>query len=360
MKTGIIGLFVALSGTIVLSSCSAEEVKDEKEIVLKPLVTIQNVQEKPFHHEIRVQGNIETDQDVTLSAEMGGLITSINVKEGQTVRKGQVVARVDASVLSSNVNELKTKLEYAEYMLDKQEELQKRGVGSEFDLETAKSQVNSIMASMRSLNAQRGKAVIRAPFTGVVDEVFARRGQMAGPASPIIRLVNNSAIDIVASVSEKHFTRVKIGTQISVSFPNYTDTVIKLAITNVGNYIQPTNRTFRIMSEIKNNTFFLPNMLAEVSITDFSVSNGLVVPSISVLKDRNNEDYIFVAEAKKGKKDHFKVHVVHVKVVNKFDGETLITSSTKLTKDTRIVVEGAKGIADKDTVRINVDEDKKD
>lgn len=358
MKTGIIGLFIVLTAAVVLSSCEAEIVQEE-EIVLKPLVTIQNVQEKSFHHEIRVQGNIETDQDVTLSAEMGGLITSINVKEGQTVRKGQVVARVDASVLSSNVNELKTKLEYAEYMLGKQEELQKRGVGSEFDLETAKSQVNSIMASMRSLNTQRGKAVIRAPFTGVVDEVFARRGQMAGPASPIVRIVNNSSIDIVASISEKHFTKVKIGTEMNVSFPNYSDTVIKLKVTNVGNYIQPTNRTFRIMSEINNNTFFLPNMLAEVSITDFSVENGLIVPSVSVLKDRNNEDYIFVADPSK-EENQFKVRVVHVAVVNKFDGETLITSTTKLNKDTKVVVDGAKGIADKDTVRINTDEDKKD
>ena len=358
MKAGIIGLFVAVSGTLVLSSCSSEEIKEEKEVVLKPLVTVANVQEKAFHHEIRVQGNIETDQDVTLSAEMGGLITSINVKEGQTVRKGQVVARVDASVLSSNVNELKTQLEYAEYMLEKQEELQKRGVGSEFDLETAKSQVNSIMASVRSLNTQRGKAVIRAPFTGIVDEVFARQGQMAGPSSPIARLVNSSSIDIVAAISEKHFTNVKVGTDINVSFPNYSDTVVKLKITNVGNYIQPTNRTFRIISEIDNNTFFLPNMLAQVSITDFSVDNGLVVPSTSVLKDRNNQDYIFVALPTK-EKDHFKVNVVSVKVINKFDGETLITSQSELTSKTVIIVNGAKGIADQDIVRINSDEDKK-
>ena len=91
----------------------------------------------------------------------------LNVKEGQKVSAGQVIAVVDASVLSSNVEEIKTQLEYAEYMYNKQKELNKRGVGSEFDMETAKNQVASLKASMNSLNTQRGKAVIKAPATAI-------------------------------------------------------------------------------------------------------------------------------------------------------------------------------------------------
>lgn len=352
MKVKLYRLIIVASGTLFLGSCGGPEPeKSQEEVVLKPLVTLSNVELKPFHHAIRVQGNIETDQDVTLSAEMGGLITAINVKEGQKVSKGQVIARVDASVLSANVGELKTKLEYAEYMLGKQEELQKRGVGSEFDLETAKSQVNSIKASMRSLNTQRGKFVIRAPFAGVVDQVFARKGQMAGPASPIMRIVNNKNIDIVATVSEKHFANIHVGTPIQVSFPNYSDTVINLEITHVGNYIEPTNRTFRIGSKIENNDFFLPNMLAEVSITDYKVAKGIVIPSVSILKDRANKDFIYIADALDSTKNQFKVRMVYVEVINKFDGESLITSSEKLDEMTSVVVNGAKGIANDDTVR---------
>ena len=145
MKTTIIGLFIALSGALVLSSCGGEEKTDDstkEEVNLNPKVTLGKIEMKAFHHEIRVQGNVETDEDINLSAEMGGLITRISVKEGQTVRKGTVIATVDASILSSNVQELNTQLEYAQYMLDKQLELQKRGVGSEFDLETAKYELN--------------------------------------------------------------------------------------------------------------------------------------------------------------------------------------------------------------------------
>lgn len=353
MKKSISLLSIAISGTLLLSACSGgADASEKEEVVQSPLVVLSDVEQKSFTHEIRVQGNVETDQDVTLSAEMGGLITSINVKEGQKVSKGQVIAQVDASVLSSNVSEIQTQLEYAEYMLKKQEELQKRGVGSEFDLETAKSQVNSLKASMRSLNTQRGKAAIRAPFTGVIDQIYARNGQVAGPGSPILRLVNNAKIDIVANISEKHFSSVKIGTPIRVTFPNYADTSIILKITNVGNFIEPTNRTFRIMATLPNNSVFLPNMLAEVSITDMNVPNGTVIPSKSILKDQDNKDFIYIASLVKGKKE-YTVKKVFVDVIGIFDGEALIEPSKDIKKGQKVVTDGARGIADGDQVRIN-------
>ena len=274
------------------------------------------------------------------------------VKEGQTVRAGQAIAVVDASVIASNVDELKTRLEYAEYMLGKQEELNKRGVGSEVELETAKNQVESLKASIKSLNTQRGKAVIKAPFTGVVDNIFARNGQMAGPTSPIIRLVNNNSVDIVAQISEKHLANVRVGTPITVSFPNYKDTTVELTVTNVGNYIEPTNRTFRITAAIKKNTVLLPNMLAELSITDLAVEDGLVIPAQSIMKDQDNFDFIFVAEKSSEGENTFKISKMKVTVIKKSNGEALIQPSKSLKKGVKVVVEGAKGVTDQDIVRI--------
>lgn len=362
MKTSIIGLLIALSGALVLTSCGGDAASKEdspkEEVKLDLKVTLGKVEMKPFKHEIRVQGNVETDQDITLSAEMGGLITRINVKEGQTIRKGAIIATVDASILSSNVQELQTQLEYAQYMLDKQIELEKRGVGSEVELETAKNQVNSLKASMRSLNTQRGKATIRAPFTGVVDQVFAKKGQMAGPAAPIVRLVNNDNVDIVSTISEKHFSNVQVGTPIRVSFPNYSDTVMELKVSNVGNYIEPTNRTFRVMANIPNNKMLLPNMLAEVSITDMNVEKGMVIPSKSILKDQNNRDFIFVARDEKvvdGNKT-YTADQVYVVIIERFEGEALIETNSELDENDKVVIDGARGISDKTPIRVEKEE----
>jgi len=341
--------YTLLAGVLLgFQSCGPKEEETKKEEISDPRVNVSFVQDTSFTHRIRIQGNVETDEDVMLTAEMGGLITSINVKEGQKVSKGAIIATVDASVLASNKVELVTQLDYAKYMLDKQVELTKRGVGSEFELETAKNQVKSLQTKIASLSTQQGKAVIRAPFTGVIDEVFATKGQMAGPQSPIVRLVNNSSIDIIASISEKHFSSVHEGTEMTVTFPNYSDTAILLKVTNVGNYIEPLNRTFRIKSTIENNTFFLPNMLAEINITDLHVDNGTVIPSEAILKDQDNNDYVYIINKEKGKSVAKKKVI---QVIEHYEGKTLIKDGV-LKAGEQVVVKGARGITENTIVTI--------
>jgi membrane fusion protein, multidrug efflux system len=342
-----------LFATILMISSCSEEVADKEVVDQKPLVSSSVVEIKDFVHKILVPGSIETEQDILLTAEMGGLVTQISVKEGDRVSAGQVIARVDASILASNVQELQTQLQFAEYMLEKQKELKRRGVGTEMELESAQNQVSSLKASINSLNTQKGKAIIKAPFSGVIDQVFAKQGEMTGAASPIVRLVNNKSVDITASISEKFYGKVKKGTQVTVSFPNYSDTSIQMAIEHVGNFIEPTNRTFRIKTTIKNNNYFLPNMLAELSITDMDIKDGLVVTSASILKDQNSNDFLYRLTPAKGKgASNWQVEKVFVTVIESFDGQSLIRSGQKIKEGDKIVLEGAKGITDKDIVRV--------
>lgn len=341
----------ALSLAVV--SCSSENTESKEAVKLKALVTMEVATKKDFSHKIHVPGTVETDQDVLVTAEMGGLITAINVKEGQTISAGQVIATIDASILSANVQELQTQLKFAEYMLDKQKELKKRGVGTELELESAQNQVNSLQASIQSLNTQRGKSAIKAPFSGVVDQVYAKKGQMAGASTPVIRLVNNSDIDITASISEKYFAKVKEGTNITVAFPNYSDTTITIPITYIGGYIEPTNRTFRIKSTLKKNNYFLPNMLAELTISDMYVKDGLVIPSKAVMKDQENKDYLFILSPNGNSENGgklWKAKKAYVHVIESYNGETLIAGKFVKAGD-KIAVEGAKGIADGEVVR---------
>ncbi len=356
MRIYINRYFLVVSGALILASCGENQTETKEETPVAPLVELETVKRERFQHSITVQGNVQTDEDVTLSAEMGGLITLIPVKEGKTVQKGQVIAQVDASVLGANLEELNAQLEYAEYMLSKQEELNKQGLGTEMDLETARNQVQSLKASMNSIDTQRGKAVIRAPFTGVVDKVFARRGQVAGAGSPLVRLVNNDRVDIVADLSEKHLSKVRIGTPLKVRFPNYSDDVMELTVSTIGKYIEPTNRTFRIMAHVEKNEVLLPNMLAEVSITDMDVENGLVIPSKSVLKDRESNDYIFIAtpeiDTNTQKETNFMiVKKETVKIVERSEGMALLSPNTRIKEGQLVVVAGARGISDGDRVR---------
>lgn len=337
-----------LLAAVVLGSCASEETTATEENFL-PLVKLESAEIKSFEHKISVQGNVETEKDVLLNSEMGGLVTAVHVKSGERVSSGQVLVTLDASMLSSSAEEIKTQMEYAQYMLDKQEELKRRGVGSDFDYKTALNQVNALKSKMNSLNVQRGKMQIKAPFSGVIDLVYAKQGQMTGPQAPLVRLVNNQSVDITASISEKHLSKVKIGTDIQVTFPNFIDTTVNLKITNVGNYIEPTNRTFRIISTINNNKTLLPNMLARVNITDLKVDNGLVIPSKSIMKAQDDSEFIFIVSSKGN--NEFTVKKVTVKVIDRYEGEALIEENSLIKDGTQIVVEGGRGITDKDIVR---------
>lgn len=351
MKKQITYLTLALATATLMFACSSGGEETKEEVTFLPLVKLDKAAEKNFIHEISVQGNIETDQDVLLNAEMGGQIIKIYVKEGQKVKAGQLLVSLDASILASNLNEIQTQLDYAEYMLQKQEELKKRGVGSEFDYETAKNQVSSLRSKMKSVNAQKGKSTITAPFNGVIDQIYAKDGQVVGPQNPLVRLVNNSKVEVTADISEKHLGSIGVGTPVEVSFPNFRDTTIQVKITNIGNYIEPTNRTFRVQADIPNNKVLLPNMLAELSITDMNVPEALVIPSVSIIKDQDNNDFIYKAVRTKNK-DEFKVVKVGVKVVQRYKGEAMIeVVSGKIKDGDFVVTDGAKGVTENDIVR---------
>ena len=325
------------------------ELDTKDEDVLLPLVRANKAREGAFIHQINVQGEVSSDKTVMINAEANGIIETINVREGQKVNKGQVLAEIDTEILASNIEEVKTRLEFAEYNFDKQKQLFDRGVGTEFELEQASNQVSTLKSQLATLQTQRSKAIVKAPFAGVVDEIMTNEGEMTGMQSPLLRLVNNKEVEVGADISEHYYTKVKEGTKAKAYFPTLNDT-IDLEITSIGNYIHPTNRTFRVKANIEDNDVLLPNMLADLYITDLKLDTALVVPSEGLLKSQKNEDYVFVL-TKNG--ENYKAKQVFVDVISRHKSEAAVKlSKNEISNGDMIVVEGGRGITDGDIVRI--------
>lgn len=313
------------------------------------LVGIDTARIGVFVHKIDVQGNIETDRDVLLNAESGGLIRAVLVKEGQRVSKGQVLIQIDADVISSSIQEVQTAIEFAEYNYNKQKELFDQGLGSEFQLQQAKNNLDNLKSRMSGLKTQKGKFVITAPFDGVVDQVFARVGAMAGPQAPVLRLVDNREIKVLADVSERLYSRLSVGMPIEVQIPSLKDSVIIMSISQIGNYIHPTNRTFRVQALLKNNRVLLPNMLARMTITDYTNNEALMIPSNAVLRDRNNLSYVFVARNENGALVARRMDVAVVESFNGWAEIKLVNGG--LEAGNAVVVKGARGLSEGDFLR---------
>jgi len=335
-------------GTIAQEIAALDTTK--KEIVL--IVSSTVVEQTDFKHKIELQGAVDTDQNILINSETPGVIRNIHVREGQKVSKGQTLITIDAEILNSNINELNTSLEMANYMFDKQTKLNAQGLGTEIELEQAKSQKRSLESKLKTLQSQRGKSVVKAPFSGVIDEVFANLGEMASPQAPLIRLVNNKNIKITASVSETHLAHIKMGTSVDVIFPNFNDTTITSKITYIGNYIDPVNRTFRVHVELKNNTIFLPNQIAKIKITDTDLTKALVINSNAILQDTDNNFYVYKLTSVKNNK--YSLEKVFINLLKSYKGQSAITAinSSDLADQSKIVLDGGKGVTENDIVKV--------
>jgi len=343
------------SAKMVLSDLNAKiAAMDTVKKDLDLMVTATEVNVGPYSHKVELQGQIETDQNIMLNAEANGVIKSVAVKEGQRVSRGQTLVVIDSEIITSSIAELKNSLELATFMYDKQLALSEKGLGTEIELEQAKNQKGSLEAKLRSLNTQKSKTVVRAPFSGIVDQIFTHKGEMASAMAPLLRLVNNSDMKITASVSENYLGQMQIGTPVEVTFPTMNNYKINAPISYLGNYIDEVNRTFRVQIKVdqQKDKKLLPNQLVKVNITDFALDSAKVIEKDAILQNTSNENYIYVLTKAEG--ELYNVEQVFVKILSSFRGKAAIESvePNKLVDGTRIVLAGGKGITPSDKVKI--------
>ena len=284
------------------------------------VVTAIKAEEKLFRHYIKVQGTVEADQSVELYPERSGTITRIFVKEGQKVTKGQTLLQIDDSIIERSLMELQTQLDLAATTFERQERLWNQNIGSELQFLQAKAQKEGLENSINSLKEQGKKLKVLAPFSGVIDEVFAKTGGLAAPQIPTFRLVNLNTVHIESEVTESYLKSIKKGTAVDLFFPSIGKN-IQAKINQVGNFINPNNRSFKIRINIENpNNELKANLLADVKINDFK-EPGIVIPTKLIQRDRVGKTFVYTL-IKDG--EGFKVQKTYIQDKMTYDNESFI------------------------------------
>jgi len=310
-------------------------------------VTVFTTKDTVFKHFVALQGIVASDQNINLRPELGGTIKRIFVKEGQKVSKGQTLIQLDASMLTDKVNELKTQLSLATTTYERQQRLWEQKIGSEMQYLGAKTQKEALERSLNSLNTQIGKMKVKAPFSGVIDQIYAKTGELSSPQMPVIRLINLNKMYLEADVPETYLRNIKKGIPVLIDFVSIGKTTPG-KISEVGNFINPNNRSFKIKIVLSNKDHQIkPNLLADIRINDFS-AKGIVLPSNLIQMNQKGEQFVFAVE-----KDSLstKVSKKILELGHSYNNEVLIVNGLKVNET--LVNKGGKFIKDGDEVIID-------
>lgn len=300
-----------------------------------------SAKQQPFEHYFQVQGAVEAEKNIMLTAEAAGVVKSIHVAEGQRVQAGQKILSLDTDILDKNIEEALSSYDLASFVYERQKRLWDQNIGSELEFKQAKNNKLSIEARLNSLNAQKEKSVVRAPFSGVIDEIQPKVGELVNMGTPVGRLVNLDLLKLDADIPESYVGKVGKGTSTLINFPAI-DYQVASELSQVGNYIDPNNRTIKVSAKLpKKSDALIPNLVAELNIRDYSNDNAIVIPTRAILQDLNNRNYVYIIEQDG---DLIKAKRLYVETGYSYQGKTEIVEGLAGTEE--VVVDGARNITE--------------
>lgn len=258
-----------------------------------PLVTVHKVKRQKFNHFHKIQGSIISKNMAYIRTEIPGTVKKIHVKEGDYVIKNQRLLTLSDVTLNAQLAEIDQNLSFASFFYKKQMTLFNEGVATEIQLKEAENGLESLKKARNTLLTQLEKSTILAPFDGYIETIMIQLGEAIGPASPAFHLVGTKDLYLTADVSENLLSEISVNNPVVAYFPSIDETIEGLKLTRIGKLINPTNRTVKIESILKNkNTSLIPNLMGEMHINDYSIDSAICLYSRLILKNAEGETFI--------------------------------------------------------------------
>ncbi len=307
------------------------------------LVDAAPVPMKIFKTYINVQGRIDADENVALSAEMPGTVTKINVKAGDQVTKGQVLAETDSRAMQQQLAAMTTSLNLVSQMYEKQKNLWDQKIGTEVQFLTAKAVKEATESAINALQEQVRMSKIISPIDGTVDAVDIKLGQAAAPGSPAIRVINFNNLKVKADLAESYAAKIHKGDEVIIKFPDSNDSVVA-PVSYAARAISALNRTFNVEVLLDNKKEYHPNQIAILNINDYKSEKPTIAIALNYIqKDLKGQHFVLVAEGNKTAKRN-------VTLGKEYNGTVEITSG--LNESDMLITSGYDGLNEGDAIKI--------
>lgn len=258
------------------------------------LVVTKTLTPQYFEHSINIQGMVESDENILVTAQTSGIVNSIHVSEGQKVEKGQTLAQLDNSIIEASIDEIQTSLDLAETKYKRQAILWNQKIGTEIQYITAKHEKDALVKKLTTLKKQLAQTRIIAPVNGTIDNIIIKIGEMASPGAATFRIVNDSKLKVRTNIPERYISMIKKNDKVIISFPDINLNT-KSSISFVSRSIDLKSRTFIADAMLKPNALIKPNMVAVMKIIDYTNKEAIVVP-LNIIQHLNERSYVLIAD----------------------------------------------------------------
>ena len=277
------------------------------------------------------------------------MLRQVYVKEGQRVSKGQMLAKIDDGGLSQQLAQIKIQAALAKTTFERQERLWNQKIGSEIQYLQAKSNYQAQEEAVNQLQQQIAKAIVRAPFSGTIDDVITEQGNVVSPGqSQLFRIVNLEDMYIETDVPERYVSDIVKGKDVKVEFP-VLGKELDAKVRQAGNFINPANRTFKVEIAVPSkNLEIKPNLTAKLKINDYTNPNAILIPQSIISENAEGQQYVYTIIDKSDNKATVKREFIET---GKTQGDH-IEVLTGIRNGEEIIDEGARSVKDGQEVKI--------
>ena len=261
----------------------------------RQLITAFKSKKQPFEHQLEIQANIKTRQNVLIYPEFAGRLIKLKVEEGQKVKKGTLLAIIEDAGLKDQLDQIKLQLDLTKTTFERTKRLWDQKIGSEMMYLEAQTRYKAAKKQVSQIRQQLAKTKIYAPFSGVIDEIPARLGSNLIPGvTPVLRIVNLNSMFAESDVPENYLPNITKGSKATVTIPAL-NLVQKTQVHQTGNFISATNRTFRVEARLENPEGIIkPNLNARLSIIDYYNPEAIMIPLRVIRENANGQPYVFI------------------------------------------------------------------
>ena len=317
------------------------------------LVSVETINDTLFNHYIELQGSVDTKKNITLMAEMPGILTNVYVTEGQKVRKGQRLAKIDDGGVSQQIQQMKVQAQLAKTTYERQKRLWDQNIGSEIQFLQAKANYESQQSAISSMQQQLAKSIVTAPFSGTIDDVITEEGSTVSPGmTQLMRIVNLDDMYIAVEVPETYISSVNEGTEVKVEFPVLGETMDS-EVRQSSAFINPANRSFKIEVPVDNkNQNIKPNLTARLKINDYTKEDAILVPLAVISENQNGEQYVMLATSMQNGTDYNTAVAKRKFVTTGKTSDNMVEILEGLQPEDIIIVEGARSVNENQQIRI--------